>query len=141
MTTWPIRMAAVFILGMSIGSETYAQTPISDVPLPQQQGGTPISHDYPANQAAFPTGYIPRPKPPQERNTSAGTVVSSLRIQSKYMISAERLSKANGCDAPEAAMTAKNPDSEIFRVTCSSGQIMIVRCDYNVCRLPTELSP
>lgn len=143
--------------------ETYAATPagmptvgvaqsINPPPMPQQppqayypaptaaMNGAPRM-DYPASQSLYPTGFIPQPAQPVIRQTGAAVAATSIRGESKYTLAAEKLTKANGCVQPEAAMTTKGPGTEVFSVTCASGDVIVVRCDYNDCRMLTGITP
>lgn len=138
------------LIGLCLRAQGYSQRPVGAAYVPTTtagptytytESGRPIPMNYPANQAAFPTGAVPRSTPPDERVIGSATTTTVIGGESKYMHNAERVAKAGGCVAPASAMSAKGPGSEVFSVTCASGQIIIVRCDYNDCRLLTGLPP
>ena len=54
--------------------------------------------------------------------------------ESRYMVTAERFAKANGCPTPAAAMILKAPFNESFSVTCGNGSTILVRCENDACR-------
>jgi hypothetical protein len=47
----------------------------------------------------------------------------------KYLFTAERFAKAQGCAAPSATMNIKTATAETFTVTCSNAAALTVRCE------------
>jgi hypothetical protein len=82
-------------------------------------------------QAGSPLSVTPTATP--SRRNEVGNPPGP-RGESKYMLSAEQYAKANGCQAPAAAMSLASPGSETFAVNCAGGGPMMIRCDYGTCR-------
>ncbi len=81
--------------------------------------------------AAAPTASAPVPP----SNASGATTAKSIPGESRYMFEAERLAKSTGCAAPVAAMNFKGAGTELFTVTCSTGDLLSIRCDDGVCHI------
>lgn len=110
-----------------------APTPAAGAPQPSgapfastqsiQQSPAAQSAVIPASVASQPSAAIP-------------VAAASVRVDasSKYMISAERFAKDNGCGGAAATMNIRAPTYETFTVTCATGDPRLVRCDDGVCR-------
>jgi len=61
-----------------------------------------------------------------------GTKAASM--PSKYMFNAERYVKSRGCLLPIATMVVRAPSYESFDVKCSSGSLVVVRCENGDCQ-------
>jgi hypothetical protein len=70
--------------------------------------------------------------PKSDAVPDAGVVPVSL--SSKYLFSAERFAKENGCASAAATLNIKAPTYETFTVNCSTGEPRSIRCDDGVCR-------
>jgi hypothetical protein len=87
-------------------------------------GGSGSPTALPADHPA-PTASAPVPS----SNASGATTAKSIPGESRYMFEAERLAKSTGCAAPVAAMNFKGAGAELFTVTCSTGDLLSIRCD------------
>jgi hypothetical protein len=98
----------------------------------------------PTTSAAMPSPPLaqpvvaPAPISPQPLGASPSVATQGVKpaagAESRYMVSAERFAKANGCPAPAAAMILKAPFNETFSVTCPNGSTILVRCENDACR-------
>jgi len=67
---------------------------------------------------------------PQTPDTARPVVTGGQEL-----LQAERFAKAQACHAsPQAALAAKGPGFETYSVACSSGDTMMVRCEFGNCR-------
>lgn len=75
-----------------------------------------------------PVGYeLPVAQKPE------GPIVSAI---GEWSFGAERLAKNTSCTPqPIARLTGKGPGVETFAITCLSGDVLAVRCEYGQCRI------
>jgi hypothetical protein len=55
--------------------------------------------------------------------------------ESKWLVSAEGIARANGCSPPTAKMVSKTAGQEMIAVECPSGATMAIRCETDGCRV------
>lgn len=72
---------------------------------------------------------------PPPRAPAATPEVSGMKAASTYMRVAEQLAKAQGCEQPAAAMTAKGAGQESFIVACPNGDTIAMQCGGEGCRI------
>ena len=80
-----------------------------------------------------------QPVQQQTANVPIPTVVmeqtASVRRTGEDTINAERVAKEQSCAvAPRAALVAKGPGFETYSAVCTSGDTMMVRCEFGNCR-------
>lgn len=81
--------------------------------------------------------YVHQPTPPGATSSTAAPVPAAAgpRKAGEDVINAERVAKEQGCSAtPAAALAAKGPGFESYTLACTSGDVMMVRCEFGNCR-------
>jgi hypothetical protein len=81
------------------------------------------------------SGAAPAAKGLPQKPVGAPPTVTGLATESKFMIAAEGLAKANDCTPPSAAMTSKAAGQESFIVGCPNGTSLAIRCEVDGCRI------
>lgn len=75
---------------------------------------------------------ISSPAPPI---SAAPAVAVGLPVESKWLITAEGVAKANSCSPPTVSMTSKGAGQEMFAVACPNGTTLAIRCEADGCRV------
>lgn len=73
----------------------------------------------------------------QQRATPARAPAKpTVPVESRWLLAAENLARANGCRSPLATLTGKGAGEERFEVSCAGGAPFApVACNYDGCRL------
>jgi len=68
----------------------------------------------------------PAPTPPKP----------TLPVESRWLLAAESLARANGCGTPLVTLAAKGAGQERFAITCAGGRpFPPITCDFDGCRI------
>lgn len=65
----------------------------------------------------------------------AVTGAAAATMPSKYMFTAERYVRNQGCSAPLATMVTRAPTYESFAIKCANGSQLIARCESGTCAI------
>jgi uncharacterized protein YceK len=95
---------------------------------------SPLPAQSPIQPAVLTTTSAAQPQQAQPQQVAAAPVkttaaTSSVAGVSKYMYTAERFAKDNGCTGAVASLNIKSQTYETFTVACTSGDPRLVRCD------------
>lgn len=63
------------------------------------------------------------------------SVAAKRNAESRWMVNAEGVAKANGCTPPQAAMTSKGAGQELFAIACPNGITLAIRCEFDGCQV------
>jgi hypothetical protein len=94
---------------------------------------TPIGDDSPPLPASASRAPLPAPAAAVPTAPNAAPVVVEVGNDSWAV---ERLPAVRACHAaPRAKLSAKGPGFETYTVGCSSGDVLLVRCEMGTCRV------
>lgn len=145
------NQAAGYLIGAAIGqairydrlrtlcmqSKGYIAVPLAAGPFPGVTSAEAIQLDanqrYPISAAQPGRADIAVAPPPPI--AAAPVVAASIKADSKYLITAEGVAKAEGCIPPAAAMTSKGAGMEMFAIACPNGTTLAIRCEIDGCRV------
>lgn len=92
--------------------------------------GGGATHTTPAAQTTAPIA----PATLQPIPVRASTATAPEKGQ--FAVEAERLARSEQCaTTPVSSLTGKGPGFETYSVSCSSGDVLSVRCDFGTCRV------
>jgi len=120
-------MAQNNLIVLCMRAKGYAQVPLG-TPNPYPVAtSTQRPSSAPASGAAV---YQPVSAP-----AGAAPAIAGLQVESKWMLSAESIAKASGCQSPRVGMTAKGAGEESFTAGCTDGTSLALRCSADGCRI------
>jgi hypothetical protein len=121
----------VWLAGCANTPAPQAATPAADMPSqmpptaagPMRVAPTPLL----ATSSGFKTSDV---------NRAAEPIVKAPAPHGRDTVMAERLAKREQCNAdPKAELSAKGPGFENFKVPCSRGDALAIRCEFGNCRV------
>jgi hypothetical protein len=73
--------------------------------------------------------------PPRQAAPIPAVAPRAALGESKWLITAEGVAKANACQQPATMMVSKGAGEELFAVDCQNGTTLAVRCQIDGCRV------
>lgn len=105
---------------------------LNHAPMPSFVNSAQVEHVESARVPA-PDGWVTTPRV----GASAQTLPAPTRggrTGGRDLVQAERYARARNCaEMPEPLLAAKGPGFETYRIACTSGDILTVRCEFGNC--------
>jgi hypothetical protein len=73
------------------------------------------------------------PESPQLQALQTPAHQGVLKVESKYILDAERFAQKEGCNQPTAKVVLRWPPAEMFTVDCQATDKMLVKCEADAC--------
>lgn len=121
------------------GYQVVALDAPAPIPIGQPQAGiiaiapvSPVTYPRPMSD---PTGAVPEAVKVAVAPAPVAAAPIGIKGESKYMLTAEGIAKAGGCNPPLASMTEKGAGTELFSIACPNGTAIAIRCEIDGCRV------